>query len=128
MRARFMATVGFALLSITAAGASAQGRTRINNVCKDATTTSATGRLACAGHGGVDAQATARLSRSVTHAERQVVKADVRADRTIAKAEERSIRDARDATARCNDGTYWHARTHQGACAGHRGVSRFLKG
>ena len=35
--------------------------------------------------------------------------------------------DATNATARCKDGTYSHARTHSGACSGHGGVGQWLK-
>lgn len=35
--------------------------------------------------------------------------------------------DPTDATAQCKDGTYSHAKTHQGACSNHGGVAKFLK-
>ena len=33
----------------------------------------------------------------------------------------------KDATARCNDGTYYTKAEHQGACSGHKGVAEWLK-
>lgn len=35
--------------------------------------------------------------------------------------------DPTNATAQCKDGTYSHAKTHQGACSNHGGVAKFLK-
>ena len=32
-----------------------------------------------------------------------------------------------DATAKCKDGTYSHAKTHQGACSRHGGVAEWYK-
>jgi len=33
----------------------------------------------------------------------------------------------KDATARCNDGTFYTKAEHQGACSGHKGVAEWLK-
>jgi uncharacterized protein DUF3761 len=35
--------------------------------------------------------------------------------------------DPTNATAQCKDGTYSHAKNHQGACSNHGGVAKFLK-
>jgi hypothetical protein len=35
--------------------------------------------------------------------------------------------DAANATAKCKDGTYSHAKTHSGACSGHGGVEQWMK-
>jgi len=125
--------------------------------CKDGTTSAATGRGACSGHGGVDksaksSKASSKTAKADTKAE---VKADAKAD---AKAKRQAKQDTKvaekaatkpvtsdvrqsskvanataantdptNATAKCKDGTYSHAATHRGACSRHGGVAEWLK-
>jgi hypothetical protein len=131
------------------------------SVCVDGTTSSATGKGACSGHGGVDAKAAAKKSASsVTCADGSTSKAGrgacsghggvKPANATAAPSAAPSAAPAKpnastttagikaapkkggnddptDATAQCKDGTYSHAKTHQGACSRHGGVAKFLK-
>jgi len=125
--------------------------------CKDGTTSSATGKGACSGHGGADKSAkTAKVDAKVkSKAAKADVKADVKADTkapkadakvakseakattTVAKSATAPVRtaskttasntDPTGATAKCKDGTYSHAQTHRGACSRHGGVAEWLK-
>ena len=93
--------------------------------CTDGST-SAGGRGACSGHGGID--------RGATKATRAEAKADVKA----AKAERRVATHAAmgsgsgddnnpaGAIAKCKDGLYSHARSRQGACGHHGGVATWM--
>lgn len=60
-------------------------------------------------------------------------KAESKADKTVDKAAAKSAKtgadnnDPTNATAQCKDGTYSHAKNHQGACSNHGGVAKFLK-
>ena len=58
MRARFAALLPIVALVI-AGGVSFAGAQSVASICKDGSSSSATGRGACSGHGGVDAKATA---------------------------------------------------------------------
>jgi hypothetical protein len=121
--------------------------------CKDGTASSATGRGACSGHGGV-AKA-AKAAKSEAKADAKIAKADAKADAKAAKATDKAISkaavsdvketgktanatvargtrtaantDPTNATAKCKDGTYSHAATHRGACSRHGGVAEWLK-
>jgi len=56
--------------------------------CKDGTTSTATGRGACSGHGGVDKRAkVAKVAKSDAKATSKAAKADVKADTKAAKAD-----------------------------------------
>ncbi len=116
--------------------------------CKDGTTSTATGKGACSGHGGVnktaakasksEAKADTKVAKTESKADTKAAKADNKADAKVAKAESKadtkaakttaSNTDANGATAKCKDGTYSHAATHRGACSRHGGVSEWLKG
>jgi hypothetical protein len=125
--------------------------------CKDGTTSTATGKGACSGHGGVEKGAkTAKANAKVTSkAAKADVKADVKADTKAPKADAKAAKseakattkaaksatapvataskttasntDPTGATAKCKDGTYSHAQTHRGACSRHGGVAEWLK-
>ncbi len=69
--------------------------------CKDGTTSTATGRGACSGHGGV--QKAAKAAPAATPAPAAV-----------------------SATAKCKDGTYSKSKVHTGSCSHHGGVAQFL--
>ena len=113
--------------------------------CKDGTTSAATGKGACSGHGGVKAAAKAAKSdvKASTKAAKADVKADTKADTKMAKADTKAAKktaaptatatktasntDATGATAKCKDGTYSHAASRRGACSKHGGVAEWLK-
>jgi hypothetical protein len=79
--------------------------------CKDGTTSTATGRGACSGHGGV--QKGAKPSAATTAAA------------TVA-GPAASNTDPAGATAKCKDGTYSKSQHHSGTCSSHGGVAEWL--
>ena len=96
--------------------------------CKDGTTSTATGRGACSGHGGVQKSApatssSAASSSSATAASAPAATAD--GAKTTAKPASGNT-DPTGATAKCTDGTYSKAKTHSGACSHHGGVAQWL--
>lgn len=117
--------------------------------CADGTTSTATGRGACSGHGGVGKKA-AKATKSTTKSETKsaaksemkstaksdqkattkAAASDTKAATKTAKAESKttaSPTDANGASAKCKDGTYSHAASRRGACSRHGGVSEWLK-
>ncbi|HKW46288.1 MAG TPA: DUF3761 domain-containing protein [Gemmatimonadaceae bacterium] len=106
--------------------------------CKDGTTSTATGKGACSGHGGV-AKSAAKAAKSDSKASSKVAKTDAKADAKAAKTESKaankaakptttaSATDPNGATAKCKDGTYSHAASRRGACSRHGGVAEWLK-
>src|SRR5437764_9296850 len=66
--------------------------------CRDGTTSSATGRGACSGHGGVDKSA--KASTKAAKAETKVAKTDAKADAKMAKADTKSDVKAAKAAAK----------------------------
>jgi Protein of unknown function (DUF3761) len=124
--------------------------TQVTQTCADGTTTTATGRGACSGHGGVKA---ARVTSKATGAEIPITPlpptsptpppprkpALVSPKAPAAKPEpERSEKSTvagsgggedknpAGAIAQCKDGMYSHAKNHTGACSRHGGVARWL--
>ena len=116
--------------------------------CKDGTTSTATGRGACSGHGGVakSTKATKSESKSAAKAAKSAPKStkaaesDVKESKKAAKSSSLPAAtaapaarttavntDPTNATAKCKDGTYSHAATHRGACSRHGGVAEWLK-
>ena len=182
MRVRVGALAG-TVLALTFAAASTLAAQAAASVCKDGTTSTATGRGACSGHGGVDAKATEAAKKAATKTEKAASKSDAAAAKTTAKTEKATDKavdksaaksakteaaaakteaktaksetkaetktakaeskpvekstskpktgadnnDPTNATAQCKDGTYSHAKNHQGACSNHGGVAKFLK-
>ena len=189
-----IASVLFALTLATASSLAAQAAAA--TICKDGTTSSASGQGACSGHGGVDTKATEAAKKGATKAEKTASKAAAATEKTTGKAaaatektekstekaanataksaekgtektaakaakaesstakavskaqksETKAVEktagepktktpstksadnnDPTDATAQCKDGTYSHAKNHQGACSNHGGVAKFLK-
>lgn len=129
-------------LSIAPRSAYAQAKT---SVCKDGTT-SATGRGACSGHGGVDAAKTQAAAKPASKSAKAVnapvataapMKAAPAAKKEMpapppakkemaANTKAKDNKDSKGATAECKDGTYWHAASRSGSCSGHGGVAKFL--
>lgn len=114
--------------------------------CKDGTTSTASGKGACSGHGGVDknaakaakssSKATSKVAKTDAKADAKVAKTETKADAKVAKTESKaaakptttaSATDANGATAKCKDGTYSHAATRRGACSRHGGVAEWFK-
>ena|SRR2546428_13980568 len=116
--------------------------------CKDGTySTAKTRRGACSGHGGVatwfaddskstksaaketkaDAKSagktTKETGKTAARATKEGASATKDATRTVSKPSDAPA----DATAKCKDGTYSHAKQHRGACSGHGGVAEWYK-
>ena len=104
------------------------------SVCKDGTSSAATGRGTCAKHGGVDAAATksAKMAaRAAKRAERAAAMNAKAADKAADKAEkassgEKDDNDPAGALAQCKDGMYSHSANRRGACGKHGGVKQWL--
>ncbi len=122
-------------------------------ICKDGTTTTATGRGTCSGHGGVDKAAT-KAARKQAKAELKAARAAARRTaatssmhnrraaplpRASARARERANENSRvagsgssddnnpsGAIAQCKDGMYSHAQRSRGSCGHHGGVARWM--
>lgn len=110
--------------------------TKVTTVCEDGTTSSATGRGACSGHGGVKgAEVTSKTtgraipvpSTSVTPRNSKPT-APMSKRSTAATSGNGSAEDHNPsgAVAQCKDGMYSHAVNHQGACGHHGGVARWM--
>ena len=116
--------------------------------CKDGTYSAAkTRRGACSGHGGVatwfadDSKSTKSAAKETKADAKRAGKATEETGKTAARATREgasATRDATrtvskpsdapaDATAKCKDGTYSHAKQHRGACSGHGGVAEWYK-
>ena len=104
--------------------------------CKDGTTSTATGRGACSGHGGVKkaaAAAPAAGAAASTAPAAVAAPAPVKAPPAAAPAAAKSTAsatagntDPTGATAKCKDGTYSKSQHRSGACSGHGGVATWL--
>lgn len=91
--------------------------------CSDGTTSTASGRGACSGHGGVMKKA---KSAKAAKAAKVGKAAKVEKTAKAAKVEAPAKAAAAGATAKCKDGTYSHAKNHRGACSKHGGVAEWL--
>lgn len=131
-----MAAVSVVALSFIARPATAQqGKT----ICKDGTTSNATGRGACSSHGGVATKGTAsptqagksetkaveKPAKIETKAAEKVAKTEAKAADKTAKAETKAAQktaksEPKDVT--CTDGTT--SKPGRGACSGHGGVKK----
>ncbi len=116
--------------------------------CKDGTTSTATGRGACSGHGGVQKavkEKAAKEKKTSTSKKAQAAESDAQssasatpaaapaaAAKSTPKASKSAPAAAADgaapsgATAKCKDGTYSKSKTHRGACSHHGGVAEWL--
>lgn len=139
LSALLSSAVAAAALIFVAAPAQAQVAHAAATVCMDGTTSTATGRGTCAGHGGIKAKAVSTVHHHVTCRDGQImdtrdacdhhggVVATTVSKRTTTVTKGRADdRDAVGAIALCKNGMYSHATTHRGACTGHGGVARWL--
>src|SRR3984957_3920700 len=120
-----------------------------DSTCKDGTASTATGRGACSGHGGVqkaaksgaaaapastesaspaatpspDAAAASKAAPAATAAPKAAGPAGSAAPKAAASA---GNTDPTGATAKCKDGTYSKSKHHEGSCSHHGGVAEFL--
>jgi hypothetical protein len=103
------------------------------STCKDGTTSMATGRGACSGHGGVqkatkgkpapDAPAAAATAPAAAPTTPAAAKPSASKSAPTAAA---SNTDPTGATAKCKDGTYSKSQHHSGTCSSHGGVAEWL--
>jgi hypothetical protein len=89
--------------------------------CKDGTTSTATGRGACSGHGGVQKAASAPAAAPAAQPKSSTASKSA----PTAKA---GNTDPTGATAKCKDGTYSKSQHHSGTCSSHGGVAEWLDG
>jgi uncharacterized protein DUF3761 len=105
------------------------------STCKDGTTSTATGRGACSGHGGVQKGATAPAAAATATAAPAAAASTSAAAPAAAKSSTASKSapttttgntDPTGATAKCKDGTYSKSQHHSGTCSSHGGVAEWL--
>lgn len=150
MTVRSLLAVG-ALLVLSAGTASSQA---MKVTCKDGSK-SAGGQGSCSSHGGIavaksatkEAKASAKSMKADVKAmksdaktDAKMAKADVKADaketKTAAMSDAKAMKaatkmevddkDPKGAIAMCKDKTYSHAKSRQGVCSAHGGVSKFM--
>ena len=103
-----------------------------DSTCKDGTTSTATGRGACSGHGGVQkagksaAAAAPASTESASPAAAPAPSAASKAAPAAKSAATAGNTDPTGATAKCKDGTYSKSKHHKGSCSHHGGVAEFL--
>lgn len=130
--------LGAALVALAPFALQAQAT---STMCADGSTSTATGRGACSGHGGIarkSVKADAKMAKADTKADTKADKGDAKtakaADKLASKSATSDVKqtgksgtDAAGATAKCKDGTYSHAASRRGACSRHGGVGEWLK-
>jgi len=103
--------------------------------CKDGTTSMATGRGACSGHGGVQKPSKSKpaldapTSAPATAATPAAAAPAGAKSSTVSKSAPTataSNTDPTGATAKCKDGTYSKSHHHSGTCSHHGGVAEWL--
>jgi pyruvate/2-oxoglutarate dehydrogenase complex dihydrolipoamide acyltransferase (E2) component len=106
-----------------------------DSTCKDGTTSTATGRGACSGHGGVQkavkstAAAAPAAAESPAPAAAPTPASSAAAAKAAPAAKSAATTgntDPTGATAKCKDGTYSKSKQHKGSCSHHGGVAEFL--
>jgi uncharacterized protein DUF3761 len=103
-----------------------------DSMCKDGTTSTATGRGACSGHGGVQKAAKSAAAEapasteSASPAAAPAPAAAASKAAPAAKSPASGNTDPTGATAKCKDGTYSKSKHHKGSCSHHGGVAEFL--
>jgi hypothetical protein len=106
-----------------------------DSTCKDGTTSTATGRGACSGHGGVQkaaksaAAAAPASTETASPAAAPAPESSAAASKAAPAAKPAATAgntDPTGATAKCKDGTYSKSKHHTGSCSHHGGVAEFL--
>jgi Protein of unknown function (DUF3761) len=99
-----------------------------DSTCKDGTTSTATGRGACSGHGGVQkaGKSAAAAAAAPAATESASPAAASKAAPAAKAAATTGNTDPTGATAKCKDGTYSKSKHHTGSCSHHGGVAEFL--
>jgi hypothetical protein len=100
-------------LSLPAWAADSPAAAATPTTCKDGTTSAATGKGACSGHGGVQKAAT---KPPASTAAAPAATPAATAGNTVPTG----------ATAKCKDGTYSKSKHHSGTCSSHGGVAEWL--
>jgi len=112
--------------------------TQVTSACADGTTSTATGRGACSGHGGVKgAAATSKATGAPISAlaatapkpkptAAKVVAATAGPKSTVVGSGGADDKNSLGAIAQCKDGMYSHAKSRTGACSRHGGVARWM--
>ena len=127
MRTRLTALLSIATVALFASTAAAQGK---STMCNDGTTSTASGRGACSGHGGVKKAEKAAV-KAAAKAEKKADKAEDKAEKKAEKAESKGMKmgdasktmtKAKGAQVTCTDGTM--SKPGRGACSGHGGVKK----
>jgi Protein of unknown function (DUF3761) len=105
--------------------------------CKDGTTSTATGKGACSGHGGVQKAVKTKAAASTAAAPAATAPAAAAAPAAAPAAKTSTASksapaatagntDPTGATAKCKDGTYSKSQHHSGTCSSHGGVAEWL--
>lgn len=131
------------LLAVSAGSLQAQAA---GVTCKDGSK-SAGGQGACSSHGGIAVKSTmkadVKAAKADAKADAKAAKAEIKSDAKVAAAKvdakmaktdakldakmaAAADKDPKGAIAVCKDRTYSHAKTAQGACSGHGGISKML--
>jgi hypothetical protein len=122
MTFRFNTFVGAAAVALMASVAGAQNRTV---TCTDGTTSTAVGRGACSGHGGVKKMDKKAAKKAVKKAEKKADEAAKKAEKVEDKAEkkaEKTVSKGVGAQVTCTDGTM--SKPGRGACSRHGGIKK----
>ena len=124
MRTRtVLAAASLIMLSLVGRAATAQ---EAKTICKDGTTSTATGRGACSSHGGVASKgespsSAAKTTKKATKASENATKAAEKSAKSETKAATKTANE-KPKEVTCTDGTM--SKPGQGACSGHGGIKK----
>jgi hypothetical protein len=112
---------------------------QVTSMCADGTTSNATGRGACSGHGGVKAAAATSKATGVPIAApatatppkpnkvyTKPITPPAAAKATVAGSGAREDNNPAGAIAQCKDGMYSHSKNRTGSCSKHGGVAKWM--
>lgn len=120
------------MCALTLSGRVTAQTTPAPTICKDGTTSTATGRGACSGHGGVQKSSTgtAATGSAPTGSATGGTAPTTQKSTGSAATQATSAPGAAPAgaTAQCKDGSYSKSKHHSGACSHHGGVQQWLDG
>jgi serine/threonine-protein kinase len=105
--------------------------TQVTSTCADGSTSNATGRGTCSGHGGVKgAVATSKATGAPAVAPVPLAapkpKVTAAPKSTVVGSGAADDKNPAGAIAQCKDGMYSHAKNRTGACSRHGGVARWM--